>query len=352
MGVSIYYLDERFHNSTLTLVASLILFFALIILFVYFLTNTPFARLKHKIRTIRRLSDSDKSPIYQMTPHFGKLFGEKQINDFIKNETFHKYIYRDGSRSKNIKISESGNWLLIMDTYLPLDFICGITYSSEINTIDGSTIKIFPNDGYIPDDAHSDLKKFFKERGYNYNPLPYNTKQAFQKALSRPINELDKADWGKIRYLWEKEISKKIGYFSDKSIFGRVLSDKEMKKIIRSVKNNQNELSKYMILDEYSNEYCVCNGIELIKALPIEKQTAGIDFLFSCLGRPDRAYFFQASDLLVTMPDSLCKRKIDKELRLSYKNNDIQKIAGILYLAQKLNYETNLTNMEKEPQNA
>jgi hypothetical protein len=306
--------------------------------------------------------EKEKAEPFEQVPHFGKLFGYDQIQEFLGKVNFVKYKNEDGKSSSNILISEDDKWACILGGYIPLDLLCG--YNEKANvlyTIDGSTIQL-PHRAMLPW-VRRELRKFFEARGQYYTAMPSFAKFVFEDFVGKK-NSLTKADWARIRYKWEKEILKQnpnrsrlgvasfdpvTGYDGAANVFyERVLTDAEIKRAAKAVRKKLVKLSDYLVFDNYKNEFSVCNGIELLKKMDDTKRLEGIDFLFDCLGDVDEAYFLKAAELLEEYPPKLVHKKMEKRARLAYENRDSLKLAGILFLSKRIGYETEFIREKKE----
>ncbi len=179
----------------------------------------------------------------------------------------------------------------------------------------------------------------------------------------------EKADFSRIRYNWEKSnAEEKFGYsqnvrvFDDykpvddngnlaTTIFERVLSDTEIARTEKAIRKKKVSLSYYLNFDDYRNEYSVCNGIELLKKITYPKNAEGIDFLFRCMWDVDEAYFIPAVELLMSYPKDMVRRKIEEEIKIAFENEDVVRIGGLMFLADKQKYEIRFLEEIRENQN-
>ncbi|SEK29530.1 hypothetical protein SAMN04487770_101129 [Butyrivibrio sp. ob235] len=289
-------------------------------------------------------------------PHFDKMLGRSHIVKVLKNEKFHNYTTRNGTKLKHIKISDSDKWICILGGYLPVDLICGYNKShNALYTMDGIAI-ILPEKAR-KDTISSEIETFFEERGSYYTQVPPRAGTEFNTAIRRDRSELSKADWGRARYLWEKAmVSREDSYWKnnskahkyrpvskekgiDTTIFERVLSDKEIERTATAVRNKKVDLSFYLDFKVYKNEYCVCNAVELLDNLHYLNSSEGIDFLFDCLCDVDEAYFTMAIELLKKYPRKSLEEKLEIYSKNAYDSGDAQKLAGMMYLAKEIEYE-------------
>ncbi|WP_026526658.1 hypothetical protein [Butyrivibrio sp. VCD2006] len=344
---------------------------AFTLLFLYLIDERgPFGekleRLSEKIGALKE-SAKKTSKRYNVMPHFGKMFKLSQIIDILRNEEF--VPHSSCKKHKAVKVSKSDKWVCILGGYLPIDLICGYNKDeNEIYAIDGTIIKL-PLMAKLPDISNS-IEAFFEERGEYFKTMPVNADAEFKTALRRPADELSRADWGRVRYLWEKYIaSNKTKDSSDTSkqkyapvsksgapnadFFERVLSDAEIAKTASAVRNGKIALSHYMDFDDYKNEFSVCNGIKLLEDLKQPNNfLQSADFLFDCLRDVDEAYFHMAVDFLKKCPKESVEEEIEKHVKIAYEDYDVMKMGGLLYLAKQINYEIDYVKKIKEAQSA
>ncbi len=300
-------------------------------------------------------------------PHFGRMYRQSQISDIIASQTFHPFVDGNGKKIKSIKVSEDDKWVCILGGYYPIDLICG--YNKEMNmlyAIDGTMISL-PLRGKLPS-VKADIEAFFESRGEYFKKMPIKARNKFETALDRPKEELSKADWSSVRYQWEKlnagnrtevidgkerplifEPVTKSGHIDD-DIFERVLTDAEIAKAVKAVRKNKVILQTYTTMENYQNEYAVCNGIRILKSLDRELRLPGMDFLFQCLNDVDEAYFPMAVDLLKAYPKTMVREKIEENARIAYQDYDVQELGGLLFLAKTIGYEIEYVKEIKENQ--
>ncbi|SEM65125.1 hypothetical protein SAMN04487770_1586 [Butyrivibrio sp. ob235] len=304
---------------------------------------------------------------YSRIPHFSKMLGEAQSEDLIERETFSKYVKKSGLKSRYIKVSKSDKWVCILGGYFPTDLLCGYNKKqNELYTIDGMIVKL-PKKARLPF-ISADIEAYFKDRGEYYKSVPPKAGLEFNNALKTPRSKLSKADWGRVRYLWEKAIvSSSHNYWQNNNknqrlkpvsedgkvntaIFKRVYSDKEINRTAEAIHRKDVPLSRYLDFKEYKNEYCVCNGVELLRVLGNPKNIEGIDFLFDCLCDVDEAYFPMAVDVLKKYPRSETTKKIEENAKIAYESGNVLKLAGVIYLAKVLEYDSDYLKQLKEQQ--
>ena len=288
-------------------------------------------------------------------PHFGKKLDQDKVEDIIGGLKFSPYVTKNGKKLKNLAISEDEKWIRIMGGYLPVDLICGYNARDGlIYAIDGKSISLPYSYKYR--DAHSDIEQFFEDRGIWYKTMPNHAENRFLAARDNEETKLDKENFGKVRYLWEKAIANDNSGYSKKDkkakyrvvsrseeggnvFFERVLSNDDIRKTGLAVLSGKIELANYLRFEDYSNEYSVCNCVELLKYINYPKNAEGIDFLFNCLGDVDEAYFTYAVEVLQIYPEKLLQEKIEENVRLAFEKGDVVHLAGVMYLAGDMEYE-------------
>ena len=301
---------------------------------------------------------------YGKLPHFGDEMNNDKVMEIIKKSNFITYETRSGKQLDTVKISDDGKWVCILGGYLPLDLICG--YNAKRNVIlaiDGTAIKL-PAKARLPRKSR-DLDAFFKDRGIYYKSLPKNADDSYYDARHTIGLNIDRENFGRVRYLWEKSIvNEKNDYWvTDENnqdcrlgqgidindqIYELVLSDSNIAEIADKVRDCRVSLSHYLNFGDYSNEFSICNGVELLEVLGYPANAAGIDFLFDCLGDVDEAYFMPAVDTLHQYPRQILIAKIEERAKLAYENYDVVGLAGLLYLAKDIDYEIEYCEKMKE----
>ena len=306
--------------------------------------------------------EKENAEPFEQVPHFGKLFGYDQIQEFLGEVHFVKYADKDGNLSSNILVSEDDKWVRILGGYIPLDLLCG--YNEETNmlyTIDGAMIQL-PRRAKLPW-IRRELRNFFEARGQYYTVMPNLSKFTLENSLGKDKG-LSKADWARARYKWEKETLKRnpnrnrfgIDKFepvgengeAGEVFFERVLTEAEIKRAAKAVRKKQVKLSDFLVFDKFKNEFSICNGVELLRMMDNNRRLEGIDFLFDCLGDVDEAYFHGAAELLKEYPKERVHQKMEERAKLAYENKDALKLAGILFLSKRVNYETEFIKNKKE----
>ncbi len=371
IGVGATLIMEKFFGSD-----SILLFFTAVVFPILLMALIPAIAFKQPLTTMinnHKLHHSFFTPQKpatvsndKLTEHFSKMFGADKSEKLIENESFSNYVFKNGRKAKHLFISLSKKWIYFCGTYYPIDFICGYYQYSDcfrFHTIDGRSIEVKPSGNTLPEKAYKEIVAFFDERGRFYKTTPENSKKIFADITSEYGTDLYMADWKKIRYQWEKRIAEEnpstyskhhhfVPVLDDGRInpvfFSNVLTQAEIDEAARFIRRKKTGLMGYMDFKKYLDGYSVCNGIELLKALPYQTQIKGIDFLFDCLGVLDEPYFFMSVDLLITLPEKLILQKIEETAKITYKSKNIQKMAGLMFLAQKLDYEIKYVTEIKE----
>ena len=320
-----------------------------------------------RIKSKYKRSDPHVITKYDTLPYFEKMLGQANAEKMIANENFCEYVSKSGKKTRHIKVSSSDKWVCILGGYFPTDLLCG--YSKRLNelyTIDGMVVKL-PKKARLPH-IQAEIETFFEDRGTYYKAVPPKAGTEFNTALRGPRSRLSKADWGRVRYLWEKSmVSNSRNYWHNNirnqryrpvskdgtissTIFERVLSDREIDSTLEAVRSKKVPLTRYLDFKEYQNEFCVCNGVELLEKLGYPKNMEGIDFLFDCLCDVDEAYFLMAADVLKQYPYSRTKPKIEENAQAAFESGDVLKLAGVMYLAKGIGYEIEYIKQLKENQ--
>ena len=129
-------------------------------------------------------------------------------------------------------------------------------------------------------------------------------------------------------------------------MFGRVLEDEELKVILSQIemKRIKDGISRITKLENYSDDYCVCNGIRLLDMMGYPKNAKGIDFLFDCIKDVQKPYCNDAIEVLKKYPREELIERIDKDVNLAYEKNDVVWAAGLLIMAKEIDYEVRLAS--------
>lgn len=359
------FVDDTFNNSTLTQIAVFIFpFLGLAIV------GLLMACLEERIVAARHpeVSPMDEAEKYlpkepfEKVPHFGKLFGDDQVDVFIGDYKFSPYIDKKGNSSEFISLSEDKKWMQLLGSYLPLDLLCGYNENTNfLYTIDGAIIQL-PKRAQKAD-VKDQIREFLDARGMYYKFLPSSSEKVFNE-ISKKYGTLSRADWSRMRYEWEKnmlsnkKVFRELGFQKytphsarvkeNQYFFERVLTANELENTALAVRRKKIPLSDYLVFEKYKNEYSVCNGIELIKLVNDSQKKEGLDFLFDCLRDVDEAFFIPAAELLKELPADLVFKKMEKNARRAYENRDANRLAGILYLSKLMGHETEYIRKKKE----
>ncbi len=284
--------------------------------------------------------------VFWRVPHFGRIM--PQCWDEARFETYRPYVTSEGNQIPFVMMGESQKWMRILGKYYPVDLICGYNEKKNVlYAIDGSAIKL-PRRALLSSYKEG-IKAFFEDRGHNYESIPDGTKYAFENMICSRPEELYKMDFGKLRYRWEDWMARSSGGENRKhDIFEDVLSNKEITAIFKSIRNKRDNLGMYTNFEDYKNEYAVCNGINLLSKLKYPQNRDGIGFLFDCLNDVDEPYFMMAVDELMKFPHKTLKNELEVRAKTAYEEQDVLKMAGLMFLAKKLNYEIEYVKEIKE----
>ena len=224
---------------------------------------------------------------------------EENVMKIIENSKFSPYVTESGEKLSEVLISDDEKWICILGGYMPLDLICGYNAGrNELLTIDGNAIDL-PLKARLPQ-YRRDIDRFFKDRGIYYAELPKKAEDEYYDARHTAGMNIDREDFGRVRYLWEKGVANNKDtengwhiYEGGKTnrlvqrkpegdpIFELVLSDNEIQKLVDTVQEGEDGLSNYLKFDDYKNEFSICNGIELLSRLdyPANEEGLGYGFL-------------------------------------------------------------------------
>ncbi len=312
----------------------------------------------------RKVKKPDK---FSDLPHFEKMLKKDQVMNIVNSSQFSPYKTKDGKELKHITVSEDDKWICMFGGYMPVDLICGYNRKKNvIYTIDGGMIGLPLRAKYFG--VKNEIDAFFKDRGVYYTDMPRKADEKFDKAFQRPDDVLDKADFSRLRYLWEKaNASDKDGYLRNKqsgyryipifnkteinrTIFERVLSDVEVAKTADAIRKKKAPLSSFLHFTQYKNEFCVCNAVEVMNTLRYPANADGMSFLFKCIRDVDEAYFGPAVDVLKTFPKGNLHKKIEEEVKKAFESGDVVHAAGVMYLAKEIDYEIEYVEEMKKVQ--
>ena len=304
---------------------------------------------------------------YAVVPYWGRKFGKKSLFKLLAEDKFTAYVRKDGKKCRSIKISESGRWMKIAGRYYPIPFIRGIDYSRNAWTLVFINGEKFELPGLFGKRTIEALKEIFPPMKTDESTMTeddidkYNI-LAFEEAWDKPIEELAKADWFEIRYNWEKKYadivssaiprSKKkraLRRMTDedhvyKVMFCRVLANKEIKAIAEEIRKGGIE-RPYALFDitNYSDEFCICNGIKVLDSMGYPANKEWIGFLFDCLKDVQKSYCDDAVAVLKNhYPKEELIEHIDADIVKAHEANDLVWAAGLISLAKAIDYEITL----------
>ena len=282
-------------------------------------------------------------------PYWGEKMGQEKVDKLLSAEEFYPYTYSDGKDSLFIKISKSRKWLKVAGRYYPIPFIAGIDKGElGIVMLNGKIVPyqfylLFPGFTRVLYELYPNYK-FFKDRiksgGYEES-----FEHIFETACGSDITQLDRADWERIRYDFERafaNLTVDTGNMNLKqSIFKYVLGKNQLKSLKKS-QYSKKEISagdEILNFEEYDDDYCICNGVTLLSMIGYPANKEGIDFLFKCLGNADAPYFQPAVEELEQFDKKLLQHKIDLEVEKAYYEKDALMLGGIIFLAERIGYE-------------
>lgn len=307
-----------------------------------------------------------KGEPYGKFPHFGKGMDIEKVTEIIENCSFLPYETRLGDTLNNVTVSDDEKWLCILGGYLPFDLICGYNaIENVLLAIDGTKIKL-PLKARLPH-IRRDIEAFFKDRGIYYTSMPDKAEDSYYAVRNTYGLNIDRENFGKVRYLWEKRIinksrdnlvkdgSGKPCKFEDiyavcDPVFLTVLSDRDIEKLADNVRGRKNALSRFLIFEDYRSEFTVCNMVEVLEKLGHPDNAEGIDFLFKCLDDVDEAYFVPAVEVLKQYPAEILREKIEENVKLAYEQYDAIGLAGLMFFAKEIDYEIKYIADMQKPQ--
>ncbi|MCR5670860.1 MAG: hypothetical protein K6G10_07640 [Butyrivibrio sp.] len=319
---------------------------------------------EQEVSELEKREEHIEKESFDMAPHYGKLFGQDQVQELIGNYNFSPFTDEKGKELKHILISEDQKWVNILGGYIPMDLLCGYNEKKNcIYTIDGAIIEL-PFKAKLPH-IKKELRSFFETRGMYYKVMPAISVQSFEELIGKD-GSLSKADWSKVRYEWEKTILRNEKNFNNLELkrfspysmktkdddgeifFERVLTTNELKRTSKAVRRKYVDIEDFLVFDKFKNEYSVCNGIELIKMVNYPQKRVGIDFLFECLRDIDEAYFMPAVELIKEYPTDIVYKKMEEYVQKAYESGDVMRLAGILFLSKRMGHETEYIKQKKE----
>ena len=303
-------------------------------------------------------------------PYWNKFFDKDVIFKLLAEDKFTPYTTEEGYVCRSLKISESGRWLKIAGRYYPIPLISGVR-SGDFELINGEYIKIrgIKNWDRLINKA---LEELFPPvlsgiRNYDYDDIPSNRADAFKNAWKGDYKELAQADWFEVRYRWEKEFSQLVAekmsgkirrsnlneikreHVVYKQMFRRVLTDAEISKIAEAIKDGEIE-RPYALFDitNYDDDYCVCNGISVLRTIGYPHNSQWSEFLFDCLKDIEKSYCDDAIAALKAYPKQELIEHIDADIQKAHEANDLRWAAGLIALAKTIEYEITLESEAAE----
>jgi hypothetical protein len=205
----------------------------------------------------------------------------------------------------------------------------------------------------IPVDQYGDPVEWHKEFWYQ---------RAFiqvEKKLKEQRQPLALCDWKQLRYDWErlmadmdyttyrnskekelyyKALRRKNNAFT--AMNNAVLDERSITAIADSIEEGTTKSFDDMLdFDSYQDPLYVCNCVRVLKELPSEKRVAGIKFLMDCMKDIDEPYYDMASDLLMEFPQKMIIPVLESSFHAALENEDVLRIAGLMALSKRLNYE-------------
>ena len=318
------------------------------------LTEDPKERAEILEMQKRRDIEPDK---YSELPHFGKMLRKNQVMSMMEDYNFSPYVTKNAETLNNVAVSEDDKWICILGGYMPVDLVCGYNRErNEIYTIDGAIVKLPLKARFYY--IASEIEAFFKDRGEYYTTMPRKAREKFEISFDRPVSVLDKADFSRLRYRWEKANANDKNMYGrnnrtrgskyrpifdhdvlNEDIFKRVLSGNEIAKTANAIKEKKIQLSEYLDFKRYCNEFSVCNGVELLYNLRYPDNREGIDFLFKCISDVDEAYFGVAIDVLEEYPRSELCVEIEENAKHYLETGDVVALGGVMFFAREIDYE-------------
>ena len=312
-------------------------------------------------------------------PHWGNAFGLSKIKDLLIEEEFEPYVLKDRMTCKNVEISKSKKWIRCKGNYYPIQLVRGYGCNSygkkgHLYLIDGTILHDEIPYDFDTMQAFEELfpPMFDTDAALDNTSLSVGNKDAFKAVWKGTVEELASADWGEVRYQWEKKYAelynkqlsnqlkkRRMKMVADKFnmhklMFGRVLDDEELGVILQQIRRYQMKegLSRILKLENYSDDYCVCNGIRLLGMMGYPANAEGIDFLFNCIMDVRKPYCNDAVAVLKQYPRDLLIERIENDVKYAYSSNDVVWGAGLLILAKSIDYEVKMAKKLAEVQAA
>ena len=301
----------------------------------------------------------------ETVPYWGEKFGFKQTIKLLAEDKFHPYKLRNGKVCRKLKVSESGRWFMVAGRYYPVYLVKRfIQRNNQILMIDGTLLE---SQSWLDNkDVVAALEEIFADKGVYSNSIDAivernDCKTAFSMVCGNDYQALGKADWDKVRLLFEKELKelqaghansrKKKKHMRDiispesakNTMYSRVLTDEEIQTISSAIKVGMIiNLDGWFKKSNFTNDLFVCNGVSILKAMGYPLNRVGEEFLFECITDINKPYFEDAITTLAQFPRKQLIELIEKHVSRAYEKHDVLFGAGLIYLAQKIDYEISL----------
>ena len=300
-------------------------------------------------------------------PYWGNKFGLQNCITLLAEDKFEPYIDSRGKKIRDFKISKSGRWFQIKGHYYPSYLVYDYnTTTAKLTMIDGTQVDA--GDWKYDFEVISSLEEYLNndrtfriDDAYHVRINHSDCSRAFKRAFNGSYDELATADWDRVRYKWEQELSeilitglnrmdskkhaealRNTGIATD-AMLTRVLMDDEIDEIAYGIKEDEiKNFSKCFKLESYSNDMCINNGVKLLKALGYPKNKIGTQFLFDCLRDIQKPYFEEAVITLEKYPRDELITYIESHVETAHATGDVLWGAGLLYLSRRIGYEISL----------
>ena len=306
-------------------------------------------------------------------PYWSDKFGLEQCIILLDQEEFKPYVTKNGDIIRDFKVSDSGRWFCISGMYYPSYLVFDYDASASIITmIDGAQIdagdwKYEPQIVSALYEYLSSDRTFRIDHAYHVRINTEDCERAFKRCFEGSYDELATADWDKIRYLWERELSglevtalnrtnlknhvKAIqnADTAKEAILTRVVMDSEIQLIAKAILNGSiKDISDWFKLESYKDDMCVCNGVKLLKEIGYPASKPGTQFLFDCLRDIQKPYFEDAVIALERYPYDELTAIIESHVETAHNTGDVLWGAGLIYLSKRIGYRISLEEDEDE----
>ena len=306
----------------------------------------------------------------ETVPYWGRKFGFKQTIKLLAEDKFHPYVFRNGKVCHKLKVSESGRWFMVAGRFYPIHLVKEfIRRDNDIMMIDGTLLS---EQNWLGNwQVVEALEEIFADKGVYSDTVDDNVtrrdcKTAFARVWGDDYKALGRADWDEVRYSLEKELKEiQAGHANSKAkkkhmrdiivpdkarstMYSRVLTDDEIQAVSAAVKVGMiQNLSGWFEMRHFKNDLCVCNGVNLLKALGYPYNKVGEEFLFQCISDIEKPYFEDAVTALSQFPRERLIELIEKNVARASARQDVLFGAGLLYLAGRIDYEISLAKEKK-----